>query len=97
MNSPSHFTNRSLSALRLYDRRMEYVPELTGLRALAVFLAISEHAAIPSMGGGWIGVDIFFVLSGYLITTILAAEWRRTDTIRLGRFYAKRAFGFTRR
>ncbi len=70
---------------------MEYVPELTGLRALAVFLAFSEHAAIPSMQGGWIGVDIFFVLSGYLITSILVAEWRRTDGIRLGRFYAKRA------
>jgi peptidoglycan/LPS O-acetylase OafA/YrhL len=70
---------------------MKYVPELTGLRALAVFLAFSEHAAIPNLQGGWIGVDIFFVLSGYLITTILVAEWRRTDTIRLGRFYAKRA------
>ena len=41
---------------------MEYVPELTGLRALAVFLAISEHTAIPDLRGGWIGVDIFFVL-----------------------------------
>lgn len=70
---------------------MEYVPELTGLRALAVFLAFSEHAAIPSMQGGWIGVDIFFVLSGYLITSILVGEWRRTDGIRLGRFYAKHA------
>jgi peptidoglycan/LPS O-acetylase OafA/YrhL len=69
---------------------MEYVPELTGLRAVAVFLAFSEHA-IPGLGGGWIGVDIFFVLSGYLITSILVSEWRRTDTIRLGRFYAKRA------
>jgi peptidoglycan/LPS O-acetylase OafA/YrhL len=74
----------------LYDRLMEYVPELTGLRALAVFLAFSEHA-IPALQGGWIGVDIFFVLSGYLITSILVAEWRRTETIRLGRFYAKRA------
>jgi len=70
---------------------MEYVPELTGLRALAVFLAFSEHAAIPSLAGGWIGVDIFFVLSGYLITSILLSEWKRTDAIRLGRFYAKRA------
>jgi peptidoglycan/LPS O-acetylase OafA/YrhL len=69
---------------------MRYVPELTGLRALAVFLAISEHTEIPGLRGGWIGVDIFFVLSGYLITSILVSEWRRTDTIRLGRFYAKR-------
>ena len=70
---------------------MEYVPELTGLRALAVFLAISEHTAIPGLRGGWVGVDIFFVLSGYLITSILVAEWRRTESIRLGRFYLKRA------
>ena len=70
---------------------MKYVPELTGLRALAVFLAISEHTSIPGLRGGWIGVDIFFVLSGYLITSILFSEWRRTETIRLGRFYAKRA------
>ena len=70
---------------------MEYVPELTGLRALAVFLAFSEHGAIPGIAGGWIGVDIFFVLSGYLITSILVTEWRRTEAIRLVRFYAKRA------
>ncbi len=70
---------------------MEYVPELTGLRALAIILAVSEHTAIPGMQGGWIGVDIFFVLSGYLITSILVAEWRRTESIRLGRFYLKRA------
>ena len=69
---------------------MEYVPELTGLRALAVFLAIAEHTSVPGLRGGWVGVDIFFVLSGYLITSILVAEWRRTDTIRLGRFYLKR-------
>ena len=69
---------------------MEYVPELTGLHALAVFLAISEHTSIPGLRGGWVGVDIFFVLSGYLITSILVAEWRRIDTIRLGRFYLKR-------
>jgi peptidoglycan/LPS O-acetylase OafA/YrhL len=75
----------------LYHRRMEYVPELTGLRALAVFLAISEHTSIPGLRGGWIGVDVFFVLSGYLITSILVAEWRRTDAIALGRFYLKRA------
>ena len=57
---------------------------------MAVFLAISEHTSIPGLRGGWVGVDIFFVLSGYLITSILVAEWRRTDTIRLGRFYLKR-------
>src|ERR1700761_5051246 len=69
---------------------MDRVPELTGLRAVAIFLAFSSHT-IPNLGGGWIGVDIFFVLSGYLITSILVAEWRRTENIRLLRFYAKRA------
>ena len=70
---------------------MEYVPELTGLRALAVFLAVSEHTEIPGLRGGWVGVDIFFVLSGYLITSILVADWRAKGAIRLGRFYLKRA------
>jgi peptidoglycan/LPS O-acetylase OafA/YrhL len=69
---------------------MDRVPELTGLRAVAIFLTFFSHTT-PWLQGGWIGVDIFFVLSGYLITSILVAEWRRNERIRLGRFYAKRA------
>lgn len=63
---------------------IRYRPELDGLRALAVLAVVVYHARIPGLNGGWIGVDVFFVLSGYLITRILAENpdlprfyWRR--------------------
>jgi peptidoglycan/LPS O-acetylase OafA/YrhL len=65
--------------------------ELDGVRALAVSAVIFFHTSLTHVIGGWIGVDVFFVLSGFLITSILMAEWERTGGIRLGRFYAKRA------
>ena len=49
------------------------------------------HEGIPGALGGYLGVDIFFVLSGYLITTLLLVEWRRTGSIGLGGFWARRA------
>lgn len=65
--------------------------ELDGVRALAVTAVVLSHASIPFLAGGWIGVDVFFVLSGYLITSILVGEWDRTGCIGIRRFYAKRA------
>lgn len=64
--------------------------ELDGLRALAVLLVIASHLWIPVLAGGWIGVDVFFVLSGYLITSILVREFDQTGSIRLARFYTRR-------
>jgi peptidoglycan/LPS O-acetylase OafA/YrhL len=64
--------------------------ELDGLRAVAVLLVIGFHASGLAFLGGWIGVDIFFVLSGYLITTILTAEFERSGTIEIGMFYLRR-------
>jgi peptidoglycan/LPS O-acetylase OafA/YrhL len=49
------------------------------------------HGGLPVMTGGFLGVDTFFVLSGFLITSLLVAEWRETETIRLGAFWARRA------
>lgn len=66
---------------------MRYEPSLDGLRALAVSVVVLYHFHTPAIRGGWIGVDVFFVLSGYLITSILAAEYRRTGTLDLKRFY----------
>jgi peptidoglycan/LPS O-acetylase OafA/YrhL len=63
---------------------------LDGLRAVAVFAVFGSHIGIPQLTGGWIGVSVFFVLSGYLITSILLAEWRRTWSISLRRFYLRR-------
>ena len=53
---------------------MKYRREIDGLRALAILPVILFHAGIQTFSGGFVGVDIFFVISGYLITTIIVAE-----------------------
>jgi peptidoglycan/LPS O-acetylase OafA/YrhL len=69
-----------------------YHPELDGIRAIAVLLVIIHHVWQPQRFAGFIGVDVFFVLSGYLITTILLAEVDKTGGIAFGRFYIRRLF-----
>jgi peptidoglycan/LPS O-acetylase OafA/YrhL len=66
-------------------------PDLEGLRAVAVVLVLLYHASVPGMTGGYVGVDVFFVLSGFLITGLMLREARRTGTISLPAFYARRA------
>src|SRR5215475_4363661 len=68
-----------------------YVPELDGLRALAISAVILDHAAKNWFPGGFVGVDIFFALSGYLITSLLLAEQRRNGDIDIRAFYIRRA------
>lgn len=71
------------------DRRQ---PGLDGLRALAVSLVIAYHGGVPGLSrAGFFGVDVFFVLSGYLITGLLLSERKVTGTIRFARFWARRA------
>lgn len=69
---------------------MRYNPALDGIRAIAIALVLARHARVPELNGGYLGVDVFFVLSGYLITTILLSEIRATGTIALGTFYLRR-------
>jgi len=69
---------------------MKYNPALDGIRAFAVIMVMCFHAGVPRIHGGFLGVDVFFVLSGYLITTLLLSEYERTGTIRLGTFYRRR-------
>lgn len=70
---------------------MRHIPELDGLRAVAVVAVVLFHAMpYGPVSGGFLGVDLFFVLSGYLITSILAAELRDTGRIELRRFYWRR-------
>ncbi|WP_051701686.1 acyltransferase family protein [Mycetocola saprophilus] len=68
-----------------------HLPGLDGLRAIAVILVIVYHAAPALAPGGFIGVDMFFVISGFLITTLLLREHAGTGRIRLGRFWLRRA------
>ncbi len=68
-----------------------YVPALDGVRAIAVLGVLLYHGGAPLSGGGFLGVNIFFVLSGFLITSLLLGEWARRFTIRLGQFWARRA------
>jgi len=67
------------------------MPALDGLRAVAVGGVLLFHGEVSWAGGGFLGVDAFFVLSGFLITSLLLAEWRGTGTITLGAFWARRA------
>lgn len=76
---------------RAPEVRFAYRPSLDGLRAIAILLVMAHNARIPYTAGGFVGVDLFFTLSGYLITSILLAEHDRTSTIRISRFYARRA------
>ncbi|MEM7701002.1 MAG: acyltransferase family protein [Pseudomonadota bacterium] len=69
---------------------MEYRQEIDGLRALAVLPVILYHAAIPGFAGGFVGVDVFFVISGYLITSIIAKELSE-DRFSVANFYERRA------
>jgi peptidoglycan/LPS O-acetylase OafA/YrhL len=66
-------------------------PDLEGLRAVAVLLVLLYHATVPGFGGGFVGVDVFFVLSGFLITGLIVREVDETGTVSLAAFYARRA------
>ncbi|MFF7213704.1 acyltransferase family protein [Streptomyces sp. NPDC008238] len=65
--------------------------DIQGLRALAVVLVVLSHAGVRRLAGGYIGVDVFFVISGFLITSLLSRELARTGRVSLRRFYARRA------
>src|SRR6478752_3834553 len=66
-------------------------PDIQGLRAVAVTLVVLAHAGVPFLAGGYVGVDVFFVISGFLITGLLIRELEGTGTISLRGFYARRA------
>jgi peptidoglycan/LPS O-acetylase OafA/YrhL len=67
-----------------------YVPALDGIRAVAVLGVMLYHGGAPLSAGGFLGVNMFFVLSGFLITSLLLGEWARRLTIRLGQFWVRR-------
>jgi peptidoglycan/LPS O-acetylase OafA/YrhL len=84
MHAP--FTRHAAQGLAL-----SYRPDIDGLRAIAVVAVILYHAEIPGFGGGYVGVDVFFVISGYLITQLLAASAAKPLRSQLKDFYLRRA------
>ncbi|MFZ0311378.1 MAG: acyltransferase [Candidatus Korobacteraceae bacterium] len=83
-------SSRRMNA-RSYSSR---IPQLDLLRGIAVLLVIGVHYPYIHILGriGWIGVDLFFVLSGFLISGLLFADWKRSGTIHLKRFFIRRGF-----
>jgi peptidoglycan/LPS O-acetylase OafA/YrhL len=73
------------------ERVYRYQPALDGVRALAVTAVLLFHGGVPFLPGGFLGVDAFFVLSGFLITSLLLAEHQRHGRIRLAAFWGRRA------
>ncbi len=71
-------------------REIPFRPDIQGLRAIAIAVVVLAHAQVPGFSGGFVGVDIFFVLSGFLITGLLVKERLGSGTIRYGRFLARR-------
>jgi peptidoglycan/LPS O-acetylase OafA/YrhL len=65
--------------------------DIQGLRGLALVLVLATHADIPALSGGFVGLDVFYVLSGFLITGLILHEVQRSGTVSLVRFYARRA------
>ena len=82
-------TSRGTDRARRVSRRPG-IHALDGLRAVAVALVLADHGGIPGVSGGFIGVDLFFVLSGFLITALLVDELGRTGRISLRGFWVRR-------
>src|SRR5215212_9226888 len=72
-------------------RGRHFRPDIQGLRALAVLLVIVAHSGFETVSGGFVGVDVFFVISGFLITSLLMREAATSGRITLAGFYARRA------
>jgi peptidoglycan/LPS O-acetylase OafA/YrhL len=85
--------NDSINAPSEEGSRLEhgkFRPDIEGLRAVAVAAVVLFHAAVPGLGGGYVGVDVFFVISGFLITGLLWREVYSTGSVRLRNFYGAR-------
>jgi peptidoglycan/LPS O-acetylase OafA/YrhL len=69
----------------------QFRPDIEGMRAVAIGLVLLYHAGLPWLPGGFVGVDVFFVISGFLITGLLLREIEKTGRVSLPTFYARRA------
>ena len=74
-----------------FSTRLSYITGLDGIRAIAVLAILFYHADAPWALGGFLGVETFFVLSGFLITALLLGEWQETNGINFKQFWLRRA------
>ncbi|MDH5726681.1 MAG: acyltransferase, partial [Nitrospira sp.] len=72
------------------ERSPTFRQDIEGLRGIAVLIVVLFHCGMPEFSGGFVGVDVFFVLSGFLITGMLVSEIQKTSTLNLVQFYARR-------
>ncbi|MCO1600179.1 acyltransferase family protein [Desulfosporosinus nitroreducens] len=91
MNCSKKMNQTNLHQRGLQGNSIGYMPGLDGLRALAVFAVIAYHLNLTWVPGGLLGVSLFFVLSGYLITNILLKQWEQSGAIDLKDFWLRRA------
>lgn len=76
--------------IRVHDPSKAFRPDVEGLRGVAVLLVVLFHSGVPGFHGGYIGVDVFFALSGYLITGLIVSEIEKKQTFSFCSFYARR-------
>ncbi len=81
---------RPAQAAGAADRKEHFRPDIEGLRAVAVIAVLLFHVGLPAAAGGFIGVDVFYVISGFLITGLLLREGQATGKVDLLAFYARR-------
>src|SRR5512143_3899893 len=88
---PGIVMDRRGAAQTRSERVYQYQPALDGVRAFAVAAVLAFHGGVAFLPGGFLGVDAFFVLSGFLITSLLLTEQAATGRVRLGAFWGRRA------
>jgi peptidoglycan/LPS O-acetylase OafA/YrhL len=86
----AHLRFNSISSRDESAHAAGFLPHIEGLRGIAVLAVLWFHVDLPGLGGGFTGVDVFFVVSGFLITGLLLREHAQTGRIDLGRFYSRR-------
>src|ERR671910_135195 len=84
-------TNVPAEGSRDSPAKSTFRPDIEGLRAVAVGVVLLYHVGVPFARGGYVGVDVFFVISGFLITGLLVRELEKTGGISIARFYSRRA------
>jgi peptidoglycan/LPS O-acetylase OafA/YrhL len=88
---PGAPSDRPTGESSVTPRKSAFRPDVEGLRAVAVGVVLLYHAGVPFAPGGYVGVDVFFVISGFLITGLLVRELEKTGTVSISRFYSRRA------